>query len=402
MPDLSLTRPRFAHWVREALNRLYDLPYLDAHPLGKVLCAGATTLRGQALRGRLLEAIESLRPAPAVPPHSRDWRGYRILDLRYVSGLPAAEVMRQLALGRSQFFLEQARILDVLTEILWSARPETQPGRDDAQPQVDQEMGRLLSHPTWETVDLGVLVRSLQPVVESRARLQDVTLSVDLPHAVTLCRADRVLLRQTILHFCSQGIEQARGGRLRLESLSEAQSAGLRINLRTSTPPALPAKLETYSRCLDAMQGELQISVSATGWHARLAWRTTSTGLLMVIDDNPDVADLFRRYLAGTNWEVGGFGTTADARQAMAERRPTVIALDVILPKEDGWEFLLALKADAHTSAIPVIICSAIDEPGLAASLGAHACLPKPITQAGLLAALQPFQDQPASLAPAC
>jgi CheY-like chemotaxis protein len=75
----------------------------------------------------------------------------------------------------------------------------------------------------------------------------------------------------------------------------------------------------------------------------------------------------------------------------VAEIRPTVIILDVLLPQEDGWELLMSLRADDRTRDIPVIVCSVLREPQLARSLGASAHLPKPVTQGALLEALTPW-----------
>ena len=417
MPAMPVTRQKFAKWVHEALNRLYDLPFLDAHPLAQILVPpGEPTKRGQELRAFLLQAVQALQPAPSVPPHSRDWRGYRLLDLRYISGLSAAEVMQQLALGRSQFFLEQAHILEALVDNLWREQAIKAENLSLAQlptanhNPIDQEMERLLAQAstdnTWESVDLAVLVHALRPLLEPLARMQNVLLQVEFTHAITLCRADRVLLRQIILNLCSQAIEQAPCDQLTLESFSDPQAAGLCIRLQTTGEAVPLTGLEMFRRCLEAMQGELNIiysedAATSTGWQVRLAWPTSTAGLLMIIDDHPDVAELFRRYLAGSGWEVVSFTNCADARQAISERRPTAIVLDVILPKEDGWEFLLALKADEYTRAIPVIICSAIHEPRLVAALGADAYLPKPVNQPALLQTLEPFARQPASLGPA-
>ena len=59
-----------------------------------------------------------------ITAQSADWRAYRILELRYIEGLSPAEVMQQLAFGRSYYFREQARILEALTSMLWDQRQQ--------------------------------------------------------------------------------------------------------------------------------------------------------------------------------------------------------------------------------------------------------------------------------------
>ena len=99
-PRQLLTRQEFDDWVHDALNRLYDSPYLQTHPLATLLAtdaAGIPSQRTKDLRRVLLNAIQARRPAAGSPADSPDSRCYRILQLRYVEGLPSGEVMRRLA-----------------------------------------------------------------------------------------------------------------------------------------------------------------------------------------------------------------------------------------------------------------------------------------------------------------
>jgi len=78
------------------------------------------------------------------------------------------------------------------------------------------------------------------------------------------------------------------------------------------------------------------------------------------------------------------------------ELKPALITLDVMLPEQDGWEVLRTLKADPQTQGIPVLVVSALEDVGLALSLGAADYLVKPVHRSelqnmlGRLAASQP------------
>jgi CheY-like chemotaxis protein len=111
--------------------------------------------------------------------------------------------------------------------------------------------------------------------------------------------------------------------------------------------------------------------------------------MILVIDDNADMVDLFRRYITGLNLQLLGAKNIEEARQIMAEKLPTLIILDVILPQADGWELLLSLKADPATQEIPILVCTALNEPELAKKLGADYFLSKPVDQLALLAILR-------------
>jgi Amt family ammonium transporter len=143
---------------------------------------------------------------------------------------------------------------------------------------------------------------------------------------------------------------------------------------------------------LQATQGSMVVMNDHPDlWEARLVWPVRPTRILLVVDDNDGYASLFHRYLVGHRWRVVGASTVAEARRVLAEVTPTVIALDVMMPKEDGWGFLLELKSDPGTRDVPVIVCSVLNEPTLARALGAAAYITKPVNQQSLIDALAPW-----------
>ena len=417
-PSQLPTRETFAKWVREALNRLYDSPYLQTHPLATLLAeeeAGGTLHRSQNLRRVLLEAIRAMRPGTGVPAQSHDWRAYRILELRYIEGLSPSEAMRRLALGKSQFFRDQARVLDALVNVLWerwrksgervaSATGGNGTTREEL---VLSETERLWTHATWEVVDAAELVNDLRAVVEPLAKAKAVSVRFAPLHHLTIVNADRVMLRQAILNVITYALDVARGGRIEIGGFAEGGETGIRLVAWRSATAGQSVDaarrqgmgLDVCHQLMAAMGGRLHlVAQSNADWEARLAWPAARPRVLLVVDDNEGFVDLFHRYLAGHNWQVIGATSSAEAREIIAETQPTIIALDVMMPKEDGWEFLMALKTNEETRNIPVIVCSVLNEPQLALTLGATAYLAKPVTQQALLRALAPWNQAGASL----
>jgi signal transduction histidine kinase/DNA-binding response OmpR family regulator/ligand-binding sensor domain-containing protein/protocatechuate 3,4-dioxygenase beta subunit len=100
---------------------------------------------------------------------------------------------------------------------------------------------------------------------------------------------------------------------------------------------------------------------------------------VLVIDDDPSARDLMQRSLAKDGFRVevasDGQGGLALAR----ELKPAVITLDVMMPHMDGWSVLNALKADATTANIPVIMLTMVDEKQMGFALGAVDYFTKPI-----------------------
>jgi CheY-like chemotaxis protein len=118
---------------------------------------------------------------------------------------------------------------------------------------------------------------------------------------------------------------------------------------------------------------------------------------VLVVDNNADFIALVARYLYQEDWEVVGAGDATQALERAREMRPRIILLDVMMPGRDGWDLLVRLRAAAETKETPVIVCSILNEPQLATSLGANGYLPKPLTQTDLLRALAPWRsDRPA------
>ncbi len=80
---------------------------------------------------------------------------------------------------------------------------------------------------------------------------------------------------------------------------------------------------------------------------------------ILVIDDEPDVLDTIRVGLEIAGFEVlGGYDGQEGLELARAER-PSLILLDVQMPKLNGFQVCRELKQDPDTNAIPVIFLSA-------------------------------------------
>jgi len=390
-------------WVHEAFGHLYDTHELQETPLTRYLAGYIPDplLRSQEVRRMLLEAIHSIRPEPGVPAQSSDWRSYRIMELRYIKGLNPVEAMDQLAVGKSQFFREQARALKQVAQVLWEQyQPdsESEAGSTSRATLAHSEAERLLQSANWEPVDLSRLIDELRPLVEPLARVKQVTLQFPDTEGIHLPRADRIMLRQAVLNMITYAMDLAAQGELRIQGFLNTHSQGITISAHgagVEVTPRTGVGLEVVRRLIGEMGGEMDVDDQRPReWNARLLWHSIQPRVLLVVDDNQGFADLFRRFLAVHRWEVIG---AADGESAFAEierKRPTVILLDVMMPRQDGWEVLMRIKSREESRNIPVIICSVLSEPQLAASLGADAYLTKPVTQQALLQALAPWNRE--------
>ncbi len=74
---------------------------------------------------------------------------------------------------------------------------------------------------------------------------------------------------------------------------------------------------------------------------------------VLVVDDEPEIADLLRRYLAGQGYTVSTAEGGVAMRRIMAKTEVDLVLLDLGLPGEDGLALMRSLR---ETSSVAVII----------------------------------------------
>lgn len=110
---------------------------------------------------------------------------------------------------------------------------------------------------------------------------------------------------------------------------------------------------------------------------------------VLVIDDDSTMHDLLRRFLVKDGYHVVSAMSGEQGLKIARKIKPDVITLDVMMPKMDGWAVLKALKKDADTRHIPIIMLTMLDEKNLSYSLGATKFLNKPVERNDLLSTIK-------------
>ena len=103
---------------------------------------------------------------------------------------------------------------------------------------------------------------------------------------------------------------------------------------------------------------------------------------ILLVDDDPAIRALCKHYLKGEGNRIEEAVDGESALRSVAENRPDVIVMDVVMPNMDGLECTRRLKDDLKTRDIPIIMVSArSDEDDTLAGLeaGADDYLSKPI-----------------------
>jgi DNA-binding response OmpR family regulator len=119
---------------------------------------------------------------------------------------------------------------------------------------------------------------------------------------------------------------------------------------------------------------------------------STHVPVLLVADDDEDILTLVQLRLTRSGYDVVVARDGEEALRLAREKQPDLAVLDCMMPKASGIEVLRAIRADARTSDIPVILLTAraseadIQE-GLAA--GADDYIAKPFSPQELAARIQ-------------
>ncbi|PYK65717.1 MAG: hybrid sensor histidine kinase/response regulator [Verrucomicrobia bacterium] len=110
---------------------------------------------------------------------------------------------------------------------------------------------------------------------------------------------------------------------------------------------------------------------------------------ILVIDDDPTVHDLMRRFLTKEGFRVAIAPGGKEGIEMAKELKPDLITLDVLMAEMDGWSVLTALKADPAIADIPVIILTMFDDKEMGFALGASDYMTKPINRDRLVNVLR-------------
>ena len=112
---------------------------------------------------------------------------------------------------------------------------------------------------------------------------------------------------------------------------------------------------------------------------------TPVSGRVLVVDDEPDIANLIRRYLNHAGYQVLIAQNAVEGLNIAKNEHPDLITLDIMLPDADGFTVLEWLKSDAETAHIPVLMLSMMDDGQRGKLLGAVGYLRKPVQEHVLL-----------------
>jgi DNA-binding response OmpR family regulator len=107
---------------------------------------------------------------------------------------------------------------------------------------------------------------------------------------------------------------------------------------------------------------------------------------ILIVDDDPDLVALARRWLEREGHAVDHVGTGPAALEMLAlDPLPDLVLLDVMLPRIDGFALLKTIRANARLKRLPVIVVSGFadrnEDIARAKALGADDYIVKPLME---------------------
>lgn len=390
----------FSRHVKQALEHMLDLRYLQYHPLVERLgltLGRSTAIAGQRLRQELAAAIETLLPGRRVSFRSPQARIYHLIRLHYMQGKTVDEAAHELGISSRQAYRDLRRGEESVAAILWlrCLVPSTEESDARWVSSVQAEMARLETrdHP----IDMLPLLEHAQTAVAPMARKRKVRLLAEFPQGPVIVSADSVVARQVLVGFLSHAVQQARPGILHV-TLTTAGDHSERTAGRSTVELGVWYGRDPQAASIPPVNLTVVQLVDRLGWTIKadeeegiryVSLLTSAHGpTVLVVDDNEGLVKLLERYLADQACRVVAAADGREGLRLAQEVMPNAIVLDVMMPEMDGWELLQRLRNHPLTADVPVIICSVIDDPGLAYSLGASLMLSKPVHRGDVVGAL--------------
>jgi DNA-binding response OmpR family regulator len=88
--------------------------------------------------------------------------------------------------------------------------------------------------------------------------------------------------------------------------------------------------------------------------------RPAESFTILVVDDEPDILEVFRYLLENEGYRVVSALNGTDALALVNDKMPDLVLLDVLLPDLDGYEVCRRMKDDPETMAIPVVMVTGV------------------------------------------
>jgi DNA-binding response OmpR family regulator len=115
-------------------------------------------------------------------------------------------------------------------------------------------------------------------------------------------------------------------------------------------------------------------------------------GKVLLIEDEPNIIEAIRFILSRDGWHVDVHSDGATAMDAVGQRAPDLVILDVMLTNRSGYDILADLRAAPGTETLPVLMLTArgqAKDREMAERYGASRFMTKPFSNAEVLSSVR-------------
>ncbi|HLJ97517.1 MAG TPA: response regulator [Gemmataceae bacterium] len=288
-----------------------------------------------------------------------------------------------------------------------------------------------------ETFDIATMVEEVVGTVRPLVQKKTNTLEVRCPDGLGAMHADLTKVRQILFNLVSNACKFTEKGTITLEAARAEEDGREWVTFRVRdtgigmTPEQVTKLFQPFTqadasitrkyggtglglaisrRFCEMMGGQVAVN-SRTGEGSTFTVRLpscvtslapapsqaplagpTGAATVLVIDDDPAVRDFMARSLAPEGVCIVAASDGEEGLRLATQVRPTVIFLDVLMPRMDGWAVLNALKADRSLADIPVVMMTIMSETEMGYLLGASEYLTKPIDRDCLIALIEKYR----------
>jgi signal transduction histidine kinase/HAMP domain-containing protein len=250
-------------------------------------------------------------------------------------------------------------------------------------------------------VDVGEAVRDLAELMGPRIDAKDQHLGVYVAPTLPLAMADPERIRQVIGNLLTNAhLYTPEGGRIHVgveadrawvrvvvadsgvgmspEEIERAFERFYRARGSGATAPGTGLGLSIVKSLVDLHHGEIEVESElgrGTTFHVLIPAAVAAPELadsleviqsrkVLIVDDEPDVAELIADQLAPLDVECTLAGGGEEAMRRLSEERFDAVTLDILMPGMDGFEVLRRIRSDPELRSTPIVFVSVFSRRG--------------------------------------
>jgi PAS domain S-box-containing protein len=303
--------------------------------------------------------------------------------------------------GKMELYLETFSVAELLQDAVTVVRPLVEHNQNELAVSIDPQIGQMRADPTKVRQSLFNLLSNAAKFTNNGRINLDVRLDPENRDDILFRVQDTGIgLTPAQLERLFQPFEQ---GDSQISGKYGGTGLGLALTQRFCRMMGGNVTVESESgkgstfvislpRVVQPLMPGAQMSQDAAAAKALRPGQQGSKGTVLIIDDDPTACELIERVVVREGFTAYTALSAEDGLRQAQALRPTLITLDVMIPKMDGWAVLSTLKRSPELRDIPVVMVTMVDDRNLGYALGASEYLTKPVERERLVGVLRKYE----------